>query len=62
MMRHPNQVMGREDIFAHIWDFADTSLSNVIDVHIKNLRRKIDDKHDAKLLETIRGIGYTIKA
>ena len=62
LMRHPNQVMGREDIFAHIWDFADTSLSNVIDVHIKNLRRKIDDKHDAKLLETIRGIGYTIKA
>ena len=62
LMRHPNQVMGREDIFAHIWDFADTSLSNVIDVHIKNLRRKIDDKHDRKLLETVRGIGYTLKA
>jgi DNA-binding response OmpR family regulator len=61
LMRHPGQVMGREDIFAHIWDFADTSLSNVIDVHIKNLRRKIDDKHHAKLLETVRGIGYTIK-
>ena len=62
LMRHPNQVMGREDIFAHIWDFADTSLSNVIDVHIKNLRRKIDEKHDRKLLETVRGIGYTLKA
>ncbi len=62
LMRHPNQVMGREDIFAHIWDFADTSLSNVIDVHIKNLRRKIDEKHNRKLLETVRGIGYTLKA
>ena len=62
LMRHPNQVMGREDIFAHIWDFADTSLSNVIDVHIKNLRRKIDDKYSKKLLETVRGIGYTLKA
>lgn len=62
LMRHPGAVMGREDIFAHIWDFADSSLSNVIDVHIKNLRRKIDDKHDTKLLETIRGVGYTIKA
>lgn len=62
LMRHPNQVMGREDIFAHIWDFADSSLSNVIDVHIKNLRRKLDEKHDRKLLETVRGIGYSIKA
>ncbi len=62
LMRHPNHVMGREDIFAHIWDFADTSLSNVIDVHIKNLRRKLDEKHDRKLLETVRGIGYTLKA
>ena len=62
LMRHPNQVMGREDIFAHIWDFADSSLSNVIDVHIKNLRRKLDEKHDRKLLETVRGIGYTLKA
>lgn len=62
LMRHPNQVMGREDIFAHLWDFADSSLSNVIDVHIKNLRKKIDDGHTEKLLETVRGIGYTIKA
>lgn len=60
LMRHPNQVMGREDIFAHLWDFADNSLSNTIDVHIKNLRRKIDDQ-DGRLLETVRGIGYKIK-
>ncbi len=62
LMRHPNQVMGREDIFAHLWDFADTSLSNVIDVHVKNLRHKIDDGHAHKLLETTRGVGYAIKA
>jgi DNA-binding response OmpR family regulator len=61
LMRHPNQVMGREDIFAHLWDFADSSLSNVIDAHIKNLRKKIDEGYAKKLLETIRGVGYTIK-
>lgn len=62
LMRNPNQVLGREDIFAHLWDFADPSLSNVIDVHIKNLRKKIDEGHPIKLLETSRGVGYSIKA
>src|SRR3989344_1992190 len=63
LMRHPNQVMGREDIFVHLWDFADTSSSNVIDVHIKNLRKKLNVGHDhGDILETVRGVGYTIKA
>ena len=61
-MRHPNQVMEREDIFVHLWDFADTTMSNVIDVHIKNLRKKVDTGHREKLLETIRGVGYSIKS
>jgi len=62
LMRHPNQVMEREDIFVHLWDFADTTMSNVIDVHIKNLRKKVDTGHREKLLETIRGVGYSIKS
>lgn len=61
LMRQPGRVFSREDIFSHLWDFADNSLSNVIDVHIKNLRRKVDDNSDQKLLETIRGVGYRIK-
>jgi DNA-binding response OmpR family regulator len=61
LMKHPNRVMGREEIYVHLWDFADSSMSNVIDVHMKNLRKKIDDHHDEKLLRTIRGIGYTIE-
>jgi DNA-binding response OmpR family regulator len=61
LMRHPNQVMTREQILDHLWDFAFDSFSNVVDVHMKNLRKKIDgDNHD-KLLETIRGVGYRIK-
>ena len=61
LMRHPNQVMGREDIFVHLWDFADTAASNVIDVHIKNLRKKLNVGSGRDILETVRGVGYSIK-
>ena len=61
LMRHPNQVLTREQILDHLWDFAFDSFSNVVDVHIKNLRKKIDSDHNEKLLETIRGVGYKIK-
>lgn len=62
LMKHKGEVMGREDIYVHLWDFADTSMSNVIDVHMKNLRKKIDDGHHEKLFKTIRGVGYSIQA
>ena len=61
LMRHPNQVLTREQILDHLWDFAFDSFSNVVDVHVKNLRKKIDSEHNEKLLETIRGVGYKIK-
>jgi len=60
-MRHPNQVINREDLLSHLWDFNYTSFSNVVDVHVKNLRRKLDAAGNAGILETIRGIGYRIR-
>ncbi|HUZ93257.1 MAG TPA: response regulator transcription factor [Candidatus Paceibacterota bacterium] len=62
LMRNANRVLNREQIYDHIWDFAANSFSNVVDVHIKNLREKIDSGHSRKLLETVRGVGYIIKA
>jgi DNA-binding response OmpR family regulator len=59
LMRHPDQVLNREQIITNSWDFAFDSFSNVVDVHITNLRKKIGDKK-GKILETIRGIGYKI--
>ena len=41
LVRHPNQVLNREQIISHVWDFAFDSFSNLVDVHIKNLRKKI---------------------
>jgi DNA-binding response OmpR family regulator len=61
LMRHPNQVLKREQILDNLWDFGFDSFSNVVDVHIKNLRKKLEDKSNGEFLETIRGIGYRIK-
>lgn len=58
MMVHQNQILTREDLFEHAWDFAANTLSNTIDVHIKNLRRKIDKISKKQHIETIRGVGY----
>jgi DNA-binding response OmpR family regulator len=60
LLRHSNQILTREMIEAHVWDFDFTSGSNVVDVYIRRLRRKIDDPHPMKLLETVRGVGYRL--
>lgn len=64
LMRHPGKVLNREEIYVHLWDFAANSLSNTIDVHVKNLRKKLGDdgNGDGRLVETIRGVGYRLKA
>jgi two-component system OmpR family response regulator len=58
-MRHPNQVVNREDLLSHLWDFNYVGFSNVVDVHVKNLRRKLEGE-GAGILETVRGIGYRL--
>lgn len=59
-MYHPNQVVTREMIEQHIWNYDFECSSNVIDVYVRRLRRKIDDPFEVKLLATIRGIGYRL--
>lgn len=60
LMRHPNQVINRNQILDRLWGYDFDSFSNVVDVHMKNLRKKINNKKK-KLLETVRGIGYRIR-
>ncbi len=60
-MRHPDEAMPRETILDHVWNFDFPGFSNVLDVHIKNLRRKLDTYGDSdSLFETIRGVGYRL--
>ena len=60
LMRHPNQVLTRTMLAEHVWNYDFDNASNVIDVHIRNLRRKIDDSFPVKLIQTVRGAGYRI--
>lgn len=60
-MRNPNKVINREELLSHLWDFNYSSFSNVVDVHIKNLRKKLDRHGNKNLLQTVRGVGYQLK-
>src|SRR3989344_1277517 len=61
LMRNQNQVVNRNQILDHLWGFDFNSFSNVVDVHIKNLRKKLNNSK-RKILETERGVGYRIRA
>jgi DNA-binding response OmpR family regulator len=61
LMYHPNQVVTREMIEQHIWNYDFECESNVIDVYVRRLRRKIDDPFEIKLLTTVRGVGYRLQ-
>lgn len=61
LLRSAGSVLSRGQIQEHVWDFSYEGASNMIDVYINNLRRKIDKGHDVKLIQTVRGMGYTIR-
>lgn len=58
LMRNVDKVISRDTIYSHAWDFADSSFSNTVDVHIKNIRKKIKD--NGKIIQTVRGVGYKL--
>ncbi|MEJ5246388.1 MAG: two-component system response regulator RppA [Caldilinea sp.] len=60
LMRHPNQTLSRTVIAEHVWDYDFYNQSNVVDVYIRYLRKKIDDPFDLKLIQTVRGMGYRL--
>ncbi len=61
LLRNSGRVVSREEILSAVWDFEYNSFSNVVDVHIKNLRKKINTKNH-EILQTVRGAGYKIEA
>jgi heavy metal response regulator len=60
-MRHPGRVLTRTMIAEHVWDYHFDSTTNVIDVYVNYLRKKIDADCEPKLLHTVRGAGYVLK-
>jgi two-component system, OmpR family, response regulator len=61
-MRRPGEVLSRLHLLEHAWDFAYESRSNVVDVLVRRLRRKIDEPFGRRSLETVRGAGYRLRA
>jgi DNA-binding response OmpR family regulator len=59
-MRNPNRLITRQMAETHIWSYDFDGTSNVVDVYVRRLRRKVDDPFDVKLLETLRGAGYRL--
>ena len=62
LVRYAEQVLTRTMIAEHVWNYDFDNATNVIDVHVKNLRRKLDGDSAIKLIQTVRGAGYRISA
>jgi two-component system copper resistance phosphate regulon response regulator CusR len=62
MMRNKGRPLSRMMIVEHVWDMDYDGLTNIVDVYIRHLRSKIDDRFQVKLIQTVRGIGYLIEA
>ena len=60
LMHNQGRVLSREQIEDHIWDFSSEGGTNVVDVYIRYLRRKIDEGFEPKLIQTVRGYGYRL--
>ena len=60
-MRNPNQVVTRAMIAEHCWDYTFDSFTNIIDVYVNYLRKKVDRDTGRKLIHTVRGVGYVFK-
>ena len=60
-MRHPNQVLTREVIFEKVWEYDFGGESNVLDVYIRYLRKKLEAGGEPRLIFTIRGVGYVLR-
>jgi len=62
LMRHAGRVMSRTLITEYAWDYHFDPGTNIVDVVINRLRKKVDSGHKTKLIHTVRGVGYVVKA
>ncbi len=60
LAEHPGQVLSRGQILDHVWGYSYATETNVVDIYVHYLRRKIDEGHERKLIATVRGVGYRL--
>ena len=61
MITNQGRVLSREQFLSHLWDFDYEGASNMVDVYIRHLRKKVDEGHAVKLIHTVRGRGYVMR-
>jgi DNA-binding response OmpR family regulator len=61
-MRHAGEVSTRAMIAEHVWDFTWDRLTNVIDVYVNHLRRRLEENGEPRLIHAVRGVGYVMRA
>jgi two-component system copper resistance phosphate regulon response regulator CusR len=62
LMQNADRVLSRNMIIEHVWDQSFDGITNIVDVYVRHLRSKVDDGHEIKLIRTVRGAGYMIRA
>ena len=60
-MRHPNMVLTRTMLEENVWDYAFDGVSNIVDVYVRRLRRKLEQEGETSLIDTVRGAGYRLR-
>ncbi len=61
LMRHPRQVLTRDQLLQQVWGYATDLETNVLEVHMGHLRQKLEAHNDSRLIQTIRGVGYVLR-
>jgi two-component system copper resistance phosphate regulon response regulator CusR len=61
LLSSPNRVFSRTMILEHVWDQSFEGVTNIVDVYVRHLRRKVDDGFPLKLIHTVRGVGYCVR-
>ena len=62
LARHAGEALSRTLIAEQVWDMNFDSDTNVVDVHVRRLRSKVDDPFETKVIHTVRGVGYVLEA
>jgi len=61
LLSSPSRVFSRTMILEHVWDQSFEGVTNIVDVYVRHLRRKVDDPFAEKLIHTVRGVGYCVR-
>jgi two-component system copper resistance phosphate regulon response regulator CusR len=61
LLSSPSRVFTRTMILEHVWDQSFEGVTNIVDVYVRHLRRKVDDPFPVKLIHTVRGVGYCVR-